>query len=50
LVWGTPPLWLPSLLVKSPAPSTSFFGCSGFVTSTSVMPPTPFVVCGHHSF
>ena len=36
--------------MKSPAPSTSFFGWRGFVTSTSEMPPTPFVVPGHHSF
>ena len=49
-VCGTPPLWVPFRLVKSPAPSTSFFGWVGLVTSTSEIPPTPVVPPGHHSF
>ena len=49
-VCGTPLLWVPSFLVKSPAPSTSFFGEFGSDTSTSEMPPTPLVELGHHSF
>ncbi len=49
-VCGLPLVCAPEAFVKSPAPSTSFFGRAGLLTSTSEMPPTPFVVPGHHSF